>query len=80
MYFTYILKSIKNIKYYTGHTNNLGERLVEHNAGKSKYSKRYAPWKVVYREIFETEDEAVRREKYFKSSAGRKWLKKHINK
>ncbi|KKQ89678.1 MAG: hypothetical protein UT11_C0020G0001, partial [Berkelbacteria bacterium GW2011_GWA2_38_9] len=39
-------------------------------------SKRYAPWKLYYFEKFQSREEALKREKYFKSHAGRNWLKK----
>ncbi len=80
MFYTYILKSLKQRKFYTGHTDNLQRRLNEHNDGKNIYSKRYAPWKMVYNEKFDTESKAVKREKYFKSAAGRRWLKKYVDK
>jgi len=35
---------------------------------------------MVYYEKFDSEMEAVKREKYFKSAAGRRWLKKYVNK
>lgn len=80
MFYTYVLKSLKYPKFYTGYTDNLEKRLQSHNAGKNTYTKRYIPWSLVYSESFETKEEAIRREKYFKSAAGRKWLKKHVNK
>jgi putative endonuclease len=36
----------------------------------------YIPFKIVYFESFETEQESIAREKYFKSAAGRRFLKK----
>jgi len=80
MYYAYILKSIKQKKFYTGHTDNLDRRLNEHNQEKNIYSRRYVPWEIVYKEEFGTEIESIKREKYFKSAAGRKWLKKYVNK
>ena len=40
--------------------------------------KPYIPFSLVYFEKFETEQEANEREKYFKSAAGRRFLKKKI--
>ena len=76
MFYTYILKSKIQVKYYTGYTDNLERRLNEHNQGRNIYSSRYIPWKIAYKEEFTTETEAIKREKYFKSAAGRRWLKK----
>jgi putative endonuclease len=38
----------------------------------------YIPFEMVYYESFDTQEEAVKREKYFKSSAGRRFLKNKI--
>jgi len=74
------LKSKREEKYYTGHTNSLERRLVEHNLEQRGYTKNNALWEVVYHETFQTRQEAIDREKYFKSAAGRRWLKKNVNK
>ena len=78
MYFVYILKSEIENKFYTGHTNDLSRRLLEHNSGKHYYAKRFIPWKLVYTEEYNTLVDAVIREKYLKSAAGRKWIKKKM--
>lgn len=75
LFFTYILKSLGYNKFYIGQTDNLSRRLKEHNSGNSIYTKRYKSWKVVYYEVFKTKEEAVERERYLKSAAGRRWLK-----
>ncbi len=75
MFYTYIIKSIKTGRYYFGHTKNLQERLKCHNSGKVRSTKAYRPWKIHYYETFKTKSEAYRRELFFKSIEGRKWLK-----
>ena len=76
MYFIYLLKSEVAHKSYVGVTNNLERRLGEHNSGRHAYTKRYLPWRVVYTENYDNFKEARQREKYLKSSSGRKLLKK----
>ena len=78
MFYTYVLKSLIIRKFYTGYTDNLQDRLDHHNAGKSVYTKRYMPWEIAFSEAFQTKAEAIKREKYFKSAAGRRWLKKML--
>lgn len=75
---TYILISKIANKTYVGHTDNLNRRLLEHNKGKGVFSRRYATWKVLYKETFSTEVESIKREKYFKSAAGRRWMSKNL--
>ena len=78
MFYAYVLKSIAYDYYYKGHCENLNERLVEHNSRKTKSNKFYAPFILLYSEGFATREESILREKYFKTSAGRKFLRKKI--
>ena len=78
MYYVYVLKSFKNKHFYIGCTDNLERRLKYHNLGLVFWTKRYKPWELIYKETYNSKDKAFRREKYFKSHAGRNWLKKHI--
>ncbi|MBU0577689.1 GIY-YIG nuclease family protein [Patescibacteria group bacterium] len=75
MYFAYVQKNLKQ-KLYKGHTSNITRRRVEHLLGWSPYSKRFGPSKIVYFEIFKSRSKAMQREKYFKTGAGRNYLKK----
>ncbi len=75
-HFVYVLKSLNKSKGYVGMTNDLGRRLSEHNSGQNSYTKRYMPWKMIYHEEYVNLEEAGKREKYLKSSAGRRYLKK----
>jgi putative endonuclease len=79
MFFTYIIKSLNNNSYYIGQTDNIENRLIYHNSGRNKSTKRYLPWIVVYKKIFETRVEAVKYESYLKSLKSRKALEKIIN-
>ena len=77
MAFVYILKSVDHSKTYTGSTTDLKRRIREHNSGKSGFSSRFKPWVLVYKEYYVLLDKARQREKYFKSAAGRKYIKKN---
>lgn len=78
MYYTYVLRSLKNKRFYIGSTNNLERRLIEHNIGKSKYTRSAKPFKLVYFEKFDTRQEAVKRELFFKTGKGREYLRSKI--
>ena len=75
MYYVYVLRSLKNGRYYTGSTDDLDRRLNEHNTGQSNYTRLTRPFERVYSESFETRSEAVRRERYLKTGKGREELK-----
>lgn len=78
MYFTYILYSKEFTKTYIGHTQNLEKRLIEHNSGKTKSTKPYRPWEIFYFEKYLTREKAISKEKYFKSSSGRNFIKNNL--
>lgn len=63
MYYVYILKSKKyNDKIYIGYTNNVVRRIEEHNSGKSCFTKRSMPWKIIYLEGYANQIDAQERE------------------
>ncbi|OGY66033.1 MAG: hypothetical protein A3I89_00845 [Candidatus Harrisonbacteria bacterium RIFCSPLOWO2_02_FULL_41_11] len=76
MYHTYILKSKKSGKYYVGYTNNLDDRLKLHNANKVPATKGLGPWEVFHSEPFQTEKEAINRERQIKSWKSRKAIER----
>lgn len=66
-YFVYILTTKKNTVLYTGVTNELMKRVVEHRQGVgSKFTKRYNVGKLVYFEGYKNVHEAIHREKCIK--------------
>jgi len=75
MFVVYILKSRQYRKSYVGYTNDIERRLMEHNAGKSNFTSKYAPWDIIHKEEYLTQTEALAREKYLKSKQGRRFLK-----
>ena len=80
MYYTYILKSQKNNSYYIGSCQDTKERIIEHNAGRVKSTRRYLPWKLVYFEKYDTLKEARQRERQIKSWKKRSAIEKLIDK
>lgn len=78
MYYTYVLKSLRDYKLYIGFTDNLGKRFWEHQAGKAEATKNRRPLKLIYYEACLNKESAVRREKYFKTGFGRRYLKERL--
>ena len=80
MYYVYAIKSRTNNKIYFGYTTNLRKRLADHNKGRSKYTKRYVPWTLIYYEAYLVKSDAKNREKQLKHH-GKVWshLKRRIN-
>ena len=74
-FYTYILKSLKDGRYYYGSTSDLTKRLVKHNKGDVRATKARRPLEVIYFEEFDSRSEAFMREHFFKSIDGYNWLK-----
>ena len=78
MFYNYVLESLKGGHLYIGFTNDLKRRLIEHNEGLNFSTKRYKPWKIVYYEACLDKDDAVRREKYLKTTQGNRLMKRRL--
>ncbi|AOZ99696.1 GIY-YIG nuclease family protein [Flavobacterium commune] len=79
-YYVYVLESEIHGRLYKGQTSDIDKRIKEHNLGKTKSTKGYKPWRLVYFEVYETREEVLEREKYFKTGSGRAFLKEKLQK
>jgi len=70
MFFTYVLRSKRDNRFYIGHTNDLTERIERHNGGRVPATKHRTPLELIYSETFETRSEAANRERYLKGLKG----------
>jgi len=75
MYYTYILYSLKDNKFYIGFTTDLRKRVKEHQKKKVFATKGRTPLKLIFYEAFLNKKDALKREKYFKTAKGKKTLK-----
>lgn len=71
----YVLLSLKDKKFYTGYTANLKQRLTDHFHGNSKATAPRRPFKLIYCEYFLSKANAINRERYLKTSTGKRMLK-----
>jgi putative endonuclease len=79
MFIVYVLCSLSTGKLYIGQTSDLKRRLQEHQAGNARYTRGRGPWRLVYKEAYQTRSEAMKREKYLKSGKGREDLKDRVS-
>ncbi len=75
MYHVYILFNEEKTRTYTGVAEDVNKRLTEHNAGRVKASRPYRPYNIIHTESFETLKEARQKEKFYKSTTGRRRLR-----
>jgi putative endonuclease len=78
-YIVYILESQKDNTFYIGYTSDIEKRLLYHNTGKSGYTSRKMPWKLIYSKHFPTKTEALRYEKFLKKQRNREFYLRLIS-
>jgi len=72
-YFIYILTNPNNTVLYTGVTNDLERRTLQHKEKvNTGFTSKYNICKLVYYEIFNTAEEAIKREKQIKAGSRKK--------
>ena len=79
MYYVYVLLSKKDDNFYIGFTENIQQRLDEHSAGKNISTKLRHPFELIYYEAHTSKYDALRRERYFKTTKGKATLKQILN-
>ena len=78
MYYTYVLLSEADGNLYTGYTKDLKLRFEQHREGKVTSTKDRRPLKLIYYEACINQEDATRREKYFKTYKGRIFIKSRL--
>jgi predicted GIY-YIG superfamily endonuclease len=79
MFYTYILESLVDpAQHYIGHTEDLRQRLDEHNRGKCPHTAKRMPWRVKLYLAFETLNLARDFERYLKSGSGHAFAHRHL--
>ena len=78
MYYSYVLRSVKDGKLYVGVTKNLKQRFELHNSGGVDSTKDRHPMELIYYEACTDREDTTRREKYLKTQYGRMYLMKRL--
>jgi putative endonuclease len=78
MFYVYVLKSCLDGNLYIGHTADLRKRFCEHNSGKVRSTRERVPFELVYYEASRNLLDAIRREKYLKTTYGHRYLRARL--
>lgn len=78
MFYVYILRSTDFDQTYVGYTKDLKTRFASHNAGRSKHTKKYKPWRLVTYVAFDSESRARSYEEYLKTGSGIAFMRRHL--
>ena len=77
-YNVYALKSQVDGRIYVGFSSNVEKRLKEHNSGKTRSTKGFRPWIIIFTEEFNDRITAREKEKYYKTGIGKEKLKNMV--
>jgi putative endonuclease len=77
-YYTYLLKSEKDGKFYVGYTKDLNVRFEQHQKGLVTSTKHRLPFKLIYFEACLSQKDAILREKYLKTYYGKMHIAKRL--
>ena len=80
MWYVYVLRSEKDLRYYIGSTGNVAKRLKRHNAGGNPSTRYRRPFELVLQESYYSKSEALERERVLKSYKGGEAFKRLIEK
>ena len=77
-YYVYVLQSQLDGNFYVGYTSDLRRRIDQHQKGQVQSTKNRRPLKLVYWEGCLNQQDATHREKYLKTSYGKKYIKNRL--
>ncbi len=75
-FFVYAIQSQHDGRIYVGMTHDILQRMAQHNAGKTRSTKAYRPWTLLFQKQYHSRAEARIGEKYYQSGCGKEFLKK----
>ena len=79
MFYIYLIKSIEfPNQRYIGITDDLPQRIKDHNAGRSLHTSKFKPWKLINYVAFSSKSAAIDFEKYLKSGSGQSFSNRHF--
>ena len=78
-HYVYIIQS-KSVtdRFYTGFTENIENRLKDHNSGKDPHTIKYKPWRIKTAIAFTERQKALDFERYLKTQSGRAFAIKRL--
>lgn len=79
MHFVYVLQSQKDFGWYIGFTEDVTQRLSYHNEGRNVSTSQRRPWILIYYEAYLEKFDALGRERFLKSGAGHRFLRKQLS-
>ncbi|UCE57102.1 MAG: GIY-YIG nuclease family protein [Desulfobacterales bacterium] len=78
-YYVYFIQSlIDPNRFYNGFTENIENRLKDHNSSKNTHTAKHKPWRIKTAIAFTDRQKAIDFEKYLKTKSGRAFAIKRL--
>ena len=77
-FYVYVLQSEFDGNFYVGYTSDIRKRIKQHNSGGVRSTKGRRPLKLVYWEGCLNQQDATHREKYLKTTYGKRYIKSRL--
>ena len=77
-WYVYVLRSMKDKQFYIGSTSDVQRRLQQHQRGENVSTEKRLPVELLYFEAHRSKEDAIRREKYFKTMKGKVTLRQML--
>jgi putative endonuclease len=78
VHYTYVLLSKRDERFYTGCTDDLQKRVLEHKAGRVRSTAHRVALELLFYEACPNRDDALRRERFLKTGQGKRFLKRRL--
>jgi putative endonuclease len=79
IWYVYIIRSIADPEQdYVGASEDLKQRMTDHNSGKSTHTAKFKPWELLWYCAFPDKHKALEFERYLKSHSGRAFSRKRL--
>ena len=77
-YYNYVLKSLKDNRFYIGYTANFEKRMKDHKNGQVISTRYRRPFMLMYNKVSFNLASVIHREKYLKTTYGHRYLKNRL--
>ena len=78
MWYVYVIRSVKDKRWYTGFTEDLRKHLSQHNSNLAGWTKGRGPFELIYYEACKNKQDARSRELFLKSGMGKRYLRNRL--
>ena len=74
-YYVYIMESESSGQWYYGFSENLDQRILDHQSNRAKHTRFKGPWRLIFKKEFTNKTDALQFEKYLKSTRNKEYIK-----